>query len=348
MPAVDLSIADVPLDEVVFDTFDGGFVALSAADPALIDDLRDAIEPIYAPAYGRSEELPWLEDDDLVLGYEASGIAYAYPLKILNFRELVNDTIDGVPVLISYCPLCASGVVYERRLDGRTLLFGNTSALFESDLVMFDHETGSYWFQVAGRAIVGELTGRTLPVLPSTVATWGEWQSLHPDTAVLVGDGDESLGGERYARDPFEGYERVVDEGRFAFPVSDASQDTRLRAAEVVLVVEIDGARKAFPGAALDTAVNDQVGAVPVLVVPAPDGQPTAALDRRVGNQVLNFDARGSELVDRETLTTWDRAGRAVDGPLLGERLRLLPIRRAFWFSVATAAPGIEIYGLDG
>lgn len=111
-----------------------------------------------------------------------SGQAYAYPHKILNFHELVNDAIDGIPLLVSYCPLCGSGVVFDRRLGGRTLRFGNTSALYDSDLVMFDWETNSYWWQVAGEAIVGTLSGETLKVLASTTTQWSTWKSLHPHT----------------------------------------------------------------------------------------------------------------------------------------------------------------------
>lgn len=118
-----------------------------------IRSLRDRIRPIDEPRYGSPDELPWLEDGDLVVGYVADGEAYAYPVKVLNFRELVKDELGGRPVVVTYCPLCGSGVVYDRRAADRTLLFGNTSALYEADLVMFDHETGSYWFQVAGEAI---------------------------------------------------------------------------------------------------------------------------------------------------------------------------------------------------
>jgi hypothetical protein len=259
-PPVDLTVSDVSLDDVVFDTFDGSFVALADASPALIEQLGDVIRPIYEPRYGQGSELGWLEDDDLVLGYEAGGQAYAYPMQSLNLRELVNDTIDGVPVLISYCPLCGSAVVFDRRLGEQTLLFGNTSALYQSDLVMFDHQSGSYWFQVAGRAIVGELSGSSLAVLPSFVATWSEWQALHPETVVLVGDSDGSLDSDRYARDSFDGYERVVDSGRFAFPVTCAVRDDRLRAAEVVVVIGAGGTEKAFPASALDAGANVEVG----------------------------------------------------------------------------------------
>ena len=338
-------MADVALEDVVvFDTFDGGFVSLAEASDELIGELRDAIAPIYEPTYGEASELPWLADDDLVLGYAAGGEARAYPLKILNFRELVNDTIDGVPVLVSYCPLCASAVVYDRRVDGATLFFGNTSALYESDLVMFDHETGSYWFQLAGEAIVGELTGTSLSVLPSTVASWGEWRELHPDGTVLVGDENGSLRSERYDRDPFEGYEEALDAGRFPFPVSDAVRDERLRASEVVVVVEVAGARRAFPSAQLAHGANTTVGETPVFVAPTLGGSFSAAFARTLGERVLSFETAGSALVDRETGTTWDRAGRAVVGELSGERLEALPARRAFWFSVAAAEPGIDVY----
>ena len=173
-PALDTSIASVPLGEVLFDTFQGGSIALSVASESDIDRLRDAIIPIYVPRYDGPDGGDWLDDDDVVLGYESGNGAYAYPVKMLNLHEIVNDVIDGGPVLISYCPLCASGVVYSRVLDGETLVFGNTSALYESDLIMFDWETGSYWHQVIDEAIVGPLTGRRVTALPSRMTTWSQ------------------------------------------------------------------------------------------------------------------------------------------------------------------------------
>jgi hypothetical protein len=126
-PTLDTSRHSVPLRAIAFDTFDGRFVRLTDAGPALVRRLRDAIKPVHEPGYGPAPA--WLEDDDLVLGYEAAGKAFAYPIGVLNRRELVNDVIGGEPILVSYCPLCGSGVVYSRRAAGRTLHFGNTSAL---------------------------------------------------------------------------------------------------------------------------------------------------------------------------------------------------------------------------
>ena len=185
-PDLDQSIASIDLNDIVFDTFDGSSRRLPEADQALIKRLRNAIRPIYSPRYEDASGGDWLDPGDLVLGYvSGSGQAYAYPIKFLNFHELVNDVIDGVPLLVTYCPLCASGVVFDRRVDGEVLTFGNTSALYNSDLVMFDHSSGSYWFQTGGEAVVGTRTGTRLDPLPSSVMTWDQWLALYPETNVL-------------------------------------------------------------------------------------------------------------------------------------------------------------------
>ena len=167
-PLADTSLHSVPLSDILFDTFGGSprFLPLDRAKESRILDLRDAIVPILHPVYGAVDALSWLRDDNLVMGYVSEDDAYAYPINVLNMHEIVNDVINGVPVLITYCPLCFSGVVYHRELDGTLLTFGNTSALYQSDLVMYDHQTGSYWFQVGGEAVVGELTGSHLNLLP--------------------------------------------------------------------------------------------------------------------------------------------------------------------------------------
>ena len=181
LPPLDLERQTVPLDQVFFDTFNGGTVRLDDASVSLIDSLRDAIAPLFFPDYDGVEGGDWLDPNDLVLTYvDEAGQAYAYPRKILNFHEVVNDELAGVPVLVSYCPLCRSGVVFDRRLGEATLIFGNTSALYESDLVMFDWQTNSYWWQVPGRAIVGTLAGEELAVLPSQTHVLGALAGAAP------------------------------------------------------------------------------------------------------------------------------------------------------------------------
>ena len=155
VPPLDTTKHSVPLGEVCFDTFDQntGAVRLTDATPELIDRLRDAIPPLHQPRYERADDVRWLEDDDLVIGYAGAHGAWAYPVRILTFHEIVNEVLEGIPVLVSYCPLCASGVVFSRHVGTRVLSFGNTSALHEADLMMLDYQTGSYWWLVAPSSV---------------------------------------------------------------------------------------------------------------------------------------------------------------------------------------------------
>ena len=256
---------------------------------------------------------------------------------------MVNDVIDGVPILVSYCPLCASGAVYRREVDGRTLLFGNTSALFESDLVMFDHQTGSYWFQVLGEAIVGHMTGRRLTVLPSQILSWGEWKRLHPDTRLLVSDSGLPLDAESGFDPLSKSYTDRLDAGEFLFPVAEDRLDDRLRASEIVITVEIGPEVKAYPLCLIgDAAVNDQVGGKPVVVFS--NGSTGSAFLATISGKQLTFQLLDGDFVDSETGSTWTILGRSVAGPLNGSALDSVPSRRAFWFSMASAFPALDLY----
>ena len=268
----DTSQAIVELQDVVFDTFDGGSITLDEANDGDVVRLLDAIPPIDNPAYIDPATDPWLEDEDLILGYVAEdGQAYAYPHKILNFHEIVNDNLAGVPVLISYCPLCNSGVVFDRRItdlrqDGE-LTFSNTSALFDNDMVMVDRQTSSYWWQVPGRSIVGTLSGAELTVLPSTTTTWGRWRFDNPETVIITRD----LGFRRdYTRDPFAGYaERLNSGGSTPFPVDEAAlADDRLPPASQVIAIEANGEAVVVPIELLSGEFEVEVGGDQFLVVP--------------------------------------------------------------------------------
>ncbi len=259
----------------------------------------------------------------------------------------MNDVIDGVPVLVSYCPLCASAVVYNRILDDRMLVFGNTSALYESDMVMYDHQTGSYWFQVLGEAVVGPLTGQRLTMIPSMTVTWGDWKRLHPDTQILRRDqgifGQAMLSA--YDRDSFAGLGDRLDRGQFSWPVSDERLDSRLNYGTMVMAVEVDGAHKAYNlSGASDWVANDSVGGQRIVVVGRRGGSLAGAFLSAVGGRDLTFRLTDGVLEDTETGSRWDDSGAAVSGPLAGNRLLPVPSRTSFWFSVAGALPGIELY----
>lgn len=343
VPPVNTSSHAVPLDQIYFDTFRpvNRAVPLSEADAKLIEQLRDAIPPIHEPRYEPVTEADWLADDDVVLGYAVDGDAWAYPVRILNFHEIVNDFLGGAPVLISYCPLCYSGIVYSREVGGQVLTFGNTSALYESDMVMLDYATGSYWWQVAGRAIVGPLTGSALTVLPSATTTWGNWRELYPDTLVLS---RETGFGRNYDRDPFAGLDGFINEGNFAFPVSAAGLDARLSPGDRVLAVQVAEAVRAYPVAAIgDGALADTLGGEDIVVF-VRDGA-GAAFRAGAGGQALTFTAAAGRFTDDQTGSEWDFAGRALAGPLAGSQLEPVAAKTSFWFAVVAAEPNITIYG---
>lgn len=338
-PDVDLSLHSVPLNEIYFDTFDGGSVPLSESTAELRLRLLDAIPPIDRPVYGDASVGDWLAPDDLVLGYVAGGQAYAYPFKILNYHEIVNDDLDGVPVLISYCPLCRSAIVYDRRVDGDVLSFGNTSALYESDLVMVDRTTGSYWWQVAGTAIVGPLTDAALEPLPSVVATWTDWASLHSETLVLT----RATGFSRpYERDAFAGYADIIDSGRFPFPVGEAARDARLRPSALVVGVVINEVARAYPVESLIDPINDEVGGNQIVVFPTEGG--ATVFGAVVDGETLRFELRNGDFVDVETGSVWTSSGVAVSGTRQGATLTAFPSRTTFWFAFVGAFPDVELH----
>lgn len=209
---------------------------------------------------------------------------------------------------------------------------------------MEDNETRSYWWQVAGTAIVGELTGATLDPLPSATMTWSAWRTLHPDTLVLSRD----LGFDRrYERDPFLGYAERVDQGETPFPVRDeVLADDRLSPATQVLGVDLDGEATAYPIEPLGhAAVNDTVGDQRVAVFVDADGGAAAAFDPMAGGTSLTFEtAPDTRFTDTETGSTWDLTGQAIDGELAGEQLDGVPSRSTFWFAYVASFPDAEVY----
>ena len=339
---VNLAIADVDLAEVVFDTFDGGSIPLSEASESQILGLLNAIPPIDDPAYVSGTDTDWLTDDDLVLGFVAAdGTAWAHPHRILNFHEIVNTELAGETVAITYCPLCGSGLVFDRRISDLrhegVLTFDNTSALYENDMVMVDEETNTYWWQVGGRGIVGNLTGTSLRLLPSMTTTWASWLDLHPSTMVLSDDQGRDR---QYDYDPFENYGTRLDAGGTPFPTSpDAFADERLSPSTRVIGFQADGA----PAAVAVLANQPTVVAVGVDQVVFLDGRGGGGLfSTLVEGSPASFevDADTGGFVDDVTGSTWNAAGVATDGPAVGQALTALPSSTAYWFAWVSTLDG--------
>ncbi len=165
---------------------------------------RDVIPPIDRPAFKPVSEITKLADTEPVIGLEINGEARAYPLQIMTWHEIVNDQFGDLPVAVTYCPLCNSAIVFERTVDGKVLDFGTTGKLRNSDLVMYDRQTQSWWQQFMGEAIVGEMTGMQLKTIPARLESFANFKNRFPDGKVLVPNNE---GLRAYGRNPYAGYD---------------------------------------------------------------------------------------------------------------------------------------------
>jgi len=320
------------------------------AIPAIVDPIFSedwsGFEAEVRNQFGGGETIePRLAEDDLVVGISREGEARAYPLKILNWHEVVNDELGG-PLLITYCPLCRSAIVAERRAGGEETRFGVSGLLFRNALVMYDEATESRWSQILSQAIQGELTGDRLEILPSTLTTWGEWQESHPETVVLRPPPDSSTissgaGTRDYRVNPYAGYgesEQIGIGGQF--------DDERLGPKVEVLGVAVDGTARAYTADAIGEAglIEDTVGGLPIVVTTTPDGTPIA-WSRRVDGETLSLS-----IADERHLaggdSRWRRGtGIAVDGPYEGQRLtQANSVSALFWFAWLDFYPETELY----
>ncbi len=319
---------------------------------------RDGIPPIDMPEFVSIEEAAeTITAPEPVVVLEIEGEAKGYPLAILIWHEIVNDEVGGQPVTITYCPLCNTAIAFDRRLDGQVLDFGTSGLLRNSDLVMWDRQTESLWQQVTGEAIVGELAGESLRFLPASLLSFAEFRAAYPDGVVLS---RETGFNRQYGGNPYRGYDSSERPFLFGGPVDD-----RLPALERVVGLEIEDSARAYPFQAVAGAgvVNDEIAGQPVAIFYAPDT--LSALDaaliptsRPVGSavaynpvvdgQLLQFEMRDGVIRDTSTGTEWDIAGRAIEGPLSGATLEVLPHANHFWFAFAAFYPEAEVWEAPG
>ena len=316
---------------------------------------RDGIPPIDDPKFTTPELAnEWLGDLEPVIAFEHNGDTRAYTLQILMWHDVVNDVVGGEPVLVTFCPLCNSAVVFKRTLDGVVLDFGVSGNLRNSDLIMWDRQTETWWQQLLGVGIVGELAGRRLTFLPAPIVSWSDFRDAHPDGKVLSRDTGLSR---RYGQNPYVGYDRV-DNPPFLFR---GDPDGRVQPKERVAAFTIGSVDVAFPFSVLEDekVVNYNVNGRDVAVFFKP-GTRTALGGASIGDAAeigatgvfdavldgwkLTFRPDGDAYVDNGTGSTWSILGTATEGPLAGSNL--VPITHAnhFWFAWGAFKPDTMIY----
>lgn len=254
---------------------------------------KDGIPSIDNPKFVSANEATFLNDNDPGLGLTVNGESRFYPYNILVWHEIVNDTIAGEPVLVTYCPLCATGIVFDRRVDGEVQEFGVSGRLWQSNLLMYNRPsttlgTGagneadeSLWSQVLGEAVLGPNTGDKLPIVRSDVMRFGDWKEAHPDTQVLSQD----TGAVRsYGRDPYGDYytsESVSFGATF--------NDTRLHPKALVHGVEIDGQFKAYHDDALSGTITDTFAGRTIVVTKTSSGEIAFTADSEPLSSIPGF-----------------------------------------------------------
>lgn len=319
----------------------------------------DGIPPIDDPSFESiAEGDKWLADVQPVIALVVDGEARAYPLGVLTRHEIANDEIAGVPVAVTFCPLCNAAVVFNREVDGEVLRFGVSGNLRNSDLIMWDNKTLSWWQQFTGEAIVGELTGTQLDMIPAQIVAWKDFKEAYPDGQVLSG------GGRNYDVNPYQGYDSTTQPFLFRDKSGQpATVDPRLRATERVLGYFTGDTAVAYPLSVIaeEKVIQDAIDGQDVVIFYEP-GQ-VSALDQSVISQskevgsagmfkpevdgrTLTFSYEDRKIVDEETGSEWDIFGRAVGGELKGAQLEPILSHMHFWFAWAAFQPETEIHGI--
>ena len=289
----------------------------------------DGIPALDNPAMTAASVASYLNPDDQVFGVEINGDARAYPLRIANWHEMVNDVVGGVPVSLAYCTLCGSGILFDDRIAGQAepFTFGSSGLLYRSNKLMYDRQTDSLWEQFTGRPVVGRLTGSKieLKLLPLILSSWSEWRSRHPETRVLSLETS-------FRRDygPGGAYREYFASPDLMFPA--LVKDHRLRQKDLIFGVRVPGGVKAWPLATLaDRAViNDHIGFMDVVVIGDAAGRGARAYEGR-GRRF----ARGTS---PDEVLAGDVRWRVTEGALVGpggESLPRLPGHIAYWFAWA-------------
>lgn len=320
---------------------------------------KDAIPALNEPRFVEAKEAShWLEKQEPVIALRIGAEARAYPLQILIWHEIVNDVIGETPIAVTFCPLCYSAIAFDRRSGGQTLTLGVTGMLRNSDMLMYDRETESWWQQVLGEAIVGELTGTKLTQLPAQIISFEQFTATFPDGRVL----SRETGHKReYGRNPYVGYDDIANRP-FLFR---GKLDGRLTPMEKLVTVSVTQGEgqidKAYPHSITrkQRVIHDRLGTQPLVIFHA-DGALSAldqaeistsrqagsvgVFDPRVGERQLTFKFAGSKFVDEETRSEWNITGQAISGELKGAELRALPHGHEFAFAWLVFKPQTLIY----
>lgn len=316
---------------------------------------KDGIPSIDKPKFVSTNEAgKWLKPNEPVISVKIGDEARAYPLQILIWHEIVNDEIKGQPVTVTFCPLCYTAIAFDRRLDGKVYSFGVSGMLRHSDMVMYDRETESWWQQISGESIVGDLTGKTLRQFPSQIVSFAQFAKAFSNGSVL----SRETGYDReYGNNPYRGYDDITKTPR----LFRGKPDERLKPMEKVIAIELDSNLKAYPHTITKKKriLYDRIGKTDIVIFHA-DGAASALDEAKISEsenigstgvfvpeidgQKLTFAYDRGEFVDEETKSRWNVFGHAVAGKLTGKQLKQINHGDYFAFAWLAFRPNTEIF----
>lgn len=313
----------------------------------------DGIPAINHPRFLRTAQVSFLSASEPVLALQIGADARAYPVQILIWHEIVNDTVGGVPVAVTYCPLCNSAIAYDRRAAGRVLSFGTSGLLYDSTLVMYDRQTQSLWMQFTGQAIAGVLIGHQLHPYPMQTVSWAAWRAGHPHGWVLSRDTGYAR---PYGANPYPGYDNIHSQpllfsGRVNGRYTAMTRLVGMRSGTDAVAVLLNALRR-------QRVIDLTLAGRPVIVWWQPgtastlsgatigggsDVGATGAFSPVVDGRRLHFLAVAGHFRDQETGSYWSVLGHADAGPLAGENLTPVTHEDTFWFVWAAFRPHARV-----
>jgi len=316
---------------------------------------KDGIPALMDPAFvSVSEADGWLNPVEPVILVQNGDATKAYPIQILMWHEIVNDSVGSEPLVVTFCPLCNTAIAFRRTFDGRVLDFGTTGRLRYSNLIMYDRQSENWWQQATGDAIAGEETGARLEFYPANIVSWQDFKDSFPKGSVLS---RETGYPRNYGENPYSGYDDV---NRPPFLYLGPETPGQLPPVARVLTLELKDETVAYPYTRLAEigAVNDTAGGEPVTVFwqggtaspldgPTTNGRDVgtaATFSRRLDGRTLTFSWIDERIIDDQTGSEWNILGRSTKGELSGQQLSPILSVNHFWFSWAAFKPETRIY----
>ncbi|MCP5246345.1 MAG: DUF3179 domain-containing protein [Burkholderiales bacterium] len=272
---------------------------------------KDGIPALDNPEFVPAGRANFLQPNDRVLALRRNGVAKAYPLRILNWHEIVNDRFGDEAITIVYCPLCGSGTASRAKIGDQLLTFGVSGLLYNSDVLMYDRQTQSLWSQIQAQAVTGPMKGARLTGVSVIHTTWKDWFFRHPDTLVL----SLETGYQRnYDANPYQGYDQ---DNSIMFPVRFRSEGYHPK--EPVLGLVLDGSAKAYPFIELEKTVSETSNDAPV----------------EIADELAGYSIRVRYDATHRSVEVFDEKGEAIPGVTL------------FWFAWYAFHPETAVYRFE-